>query len=116
MFSRWRTVRSRTFPARAASNALTGPFWSMVANRYPRGTPMKWTTYALASIALLAQSPARATATVCNNFQAPIGVAIAYDENGSVPSEGWWKVSPGGCPDVVFSGLDFYYTAESDSY
>src|SRR5262245_23340419 len=51
-----------------------------------------------------------------NNFRALISVAIAYDDNDAITSEGWWKVQPGVCSDIEFSGLDFYYTAESDSY
>ena len=65
---------------------------------------------------LLPCALARADIKVCNNFRAPISLAIAYEDNGSATSEGWWKVQPGVCSDIKFSGLDFYYTAESDSY
>jgi uncharacterized membrane protein len=65
---------------------------------------------------LLPWSTARADVTVCNDFRAPVNVAIAYAEAGSMTSEGWWRVEPNGCRNVPFDGLDFYYTVESDQY
>src|SRR5262245_3668582 len=66
--------------------------------------------------ALVPWSTARADVTICNDFRAPINVAIAYEDGGTMTSEGWWRVEPKACREVPFDGLDFYYSVESDTY
>jgi uncharacterized membrane protein len=70
----------------------------------------------LALFVLPPWSQARADVVICNDFRAAIKAAIAHEDKGSFTSEGWWRVEPNACRDVPFSGVDFFYTAESDKY
>lgn len=70
---------------------------------------------ALAAV-LAAAAPARADVVVCNDLQAALHVAIAYQDAGSVTSHGWWRVEGRQCRELPFSPLDFFYAAESEQY
>lgn len=63
-------------------------------------------------------SAARAEITVCNDFQAPIHVAFAYENEGRYTAAGWWSVEPQACQpvDFAFQGAALYYAADSDNY
>ncbi len=76
-------------------------------------------TYALAAATLaLAGNAAHADVTVCNDFGAPVYVALAADESGAVHAAGWWSVDPHECKgvDFAFQGTSLYYTADSAPY
>lgn len=71
-----------------------------------------------ASSLLFLGSHARAEMAVCNDFRAPIRVALAYESQGGFTAAGWWSVKPGACEpiDFAFQGGKLYYTAGSDQY
>jgi uncharacterized membrane protein len=66
----------------------------------------------------LTAAGARAEMSVCNDFQAPIRLALAYEDQGRFVASGWWRAAPGACArvDFAYSGATLYYTADSDSY
>lgn len=62
---------------------------------------------------------AHAKFEVCNETDANATVAIAYRENGSWISEGWWSVAANACQTVKDGELTaryFYYTAISENF
>jgi uncharacterized membrane protein len=63
-------------------------------------------------------SVASADVMVCNDFLAPIHVALAAPDKGSFAAAGWWSVAPKACQtlDFAFKGAALYYAADSDSY
>jgi uncharacterized membrane protein len=72
----------------------------------------------VASAYLSLSAPARADITICNEFTAPIHVALAYENQGSFTAAGWWEVGPNACEpaDFAFEGSKLYYAADSDDY
>jgi uncharacterized membrane protein len=75
------------------------------------------TAAAVAAFVLLGSS-ARADITVCNQFRAPVKVALAYEDQGTFTAAGWWRVEPDACEpvDFAFQGAKLYYAADSDKY
>jgi uncharacterized membrane protein len=67
---------------------------------------------------LLLGSIAQADIVVCNDFHAPIHVALAYGDQDSFTAAGWWSAEPNGCQavDFNFKGTTLYYAANSDPY
>lgn len=61
---------------------------------------------------------AHAEIMACNNFRAPIRLALAYDSDGGATSAGWWRIEPNSCRDIdfAFKGASLYYTADSEPY
>ena len=59
----------------------------------------------LASLATLAASAARGDLTFCNDGASERRVAIAYSDNGSWTSEGWWQLAGSSCTVVVAGDL-----------
>ena len=55
--------------------------------------------------------PAQANFAVCNKTTHPMLVAIAYSVNGAWLSEGWWRVEPQKCSDILTGALKarYYY-------
>jgi uncharacterized membrane protein len=68
--------------------------------------------------AALIGSSARAEMSICNDFQAPIHVAFAYESDGRYTAQGWWRVEPNACQpsDFAYQGTTLYYTADSNNY
>lgn len=63
-------------------------------------------------------SAARADIVACNDFRAPLRVALAYERDGRIAAAGWWSVQPNACRDIdfSFSGATLYYAADSEPY
>jgi uncharacterized membrane protein len=75
--------------------------------------------YALAAaIPFTLASSAHADITLCNDFRAPVYVALAAEEGAAVHAVGWWSVDPHACKtvDFPFQGATLYYAADSGSY
>ena len=76
--------------------------------------------YGLATVVplALACNAARAEIIVCNEFRAPIFVALAAEDGRAINAAGWWSVNPNECKpaDFPFQGTSLYYTADSASY
>ena len=74
------------------------------------------TTATILSFGLCAA--AHADIVACNDFRAPIRVALAYEREGGIASAGWWRVEPNACRDIdfAFAGATLYYTADSEPY
>jgi Protein of unknown function (DUF1036) len=75
--------------------------------------------YALAAaVPFTLASVAHAEITLCNDFRAPVYVALAAEEGPAVHAAGWWSVDPQACKtvDFPFQGTTLYYTADSGSY
>jgi uncharacterized membrane protein len=76
--------------------------------------------YGLAAVAplALACNAARAEIIVCNDFRAPIYVALAAEDGRAVNAAGWWSLNPNECKptEFPFQGTSLYYTADSASY
>ncbi len=57
---------------------------------------------------------------VCNGTESSVGVAVGYDDEGDLVSEGWWNLSPRGSPNecaVVITGAlrsRYYYVYAID--
>lgn len=67
--------------------------------------------FGLAIAFLIAAAPARANFTVCNKTEHPLAVAIGRLDGKSWISEGWWRVAPKGCTDILRGELKarYYY-------
>jgi uncharacterized membrane protein len=71
---------------------------------------------ALAICLLLASAPAHAQLEICNRTAAPYSLAIAYETDADVVSQGWWTVAPDKCETVITGELKrryFYHYAIS---
>lgn len=63
---------------------------------------MNWLSLAaIASLFLLAPSPASADMRVCNRTSSTVGLAIGYKRDGEWVSEGWWNLPKGNCETVL---------------
>jgi uncharacterized membrane protein len=62
-------------------------------------------------VPLLAAAPAQAKFSVCNKTDHPTAAAIGYFRGKVWVSEGWWKVEPGKCVDILRGALRarYYY-------
>lgn len=72
---------------------------------------------AVAALLLVAcVGPAEARLSVCNRSERAADVALGRYNGGMWRSEGWWKIGPNACADVIKSALDsrFYYLYASD--
>lgn len=60
---------------------------------------------------VLAAAPASASFTVCNKTTNPFLIAIARPAAKGWVSEGWWRVEPQGCTDILRGPLKarYYY-------
>lgn len=56
-------------------------------------------------------APAQAKLEICNKTPAPFTVAIAFETDADVVSQGWWTVDPDKCTTVVDGDLSrqYYY-------
>lgn len=80
---------------------------------------MRFATLTTASVFSLGfYAAAYADIVACNNFRAPICLALAYDSDGGVASAGWWRLEPNSCRDIdfAFKGASLYNTADSEPY
>jgi uncharacterized membrane protein len=62
------------------------------------------------ALAFFAQ-PAAAQLDICNKTPAALSVAIAYETDADVVSQGWWTIDPDKCETVITSELNkpYYY-------
>jgi uncharacterized membrane protein len=62
-------------------------------------------------VLFFASAPAQAKFTVCNKTEHPLSVAIGRYQEKAWVSEGWWKVEPPGCADILRPALKapYYY-------
>lgn len=60
---------------------------------------------------VLAAAPAAAKFTVCNKTTHPLMIAIGWHAKRGWVSEGWWRVAPQSCTDVLRGPLKarYYY-------
>jgi uncharacterized membrane protein len=61
-------------------------------------------------------APAQAQLQICNKTAAPLSLAIAYETDADVVSQGWWSVAPDTCETVITGELKrryFYHYAIS---
>ena len=67
--------------------------------------------FALAVVFAALASPARAEFSVCNKTTHPMMVAIGRAVKGTWVSEGWWRVEPQACTEVLRGALKarYYY-------
>lgn len=80
---------------------------------------MQAARFLLATALCAAPLAAQAELTVCNETDAPVSIAIGYNEGGTWTSEGWWNISPGACSVVVAGDLTkpyYYWRAEAARY
>lgn len=65
------------------------------------------------SLALLsvAAFPAHAKLEICNKTPSPFSVAVAYETDSDIISQGWWTVDPDKCETVIQGDLNrkYYY-------
>lgn len=56
-------------------------------------------------------APAQAKLAVCNKTEHPVAVAIGHLRGRDWVSEGWWRVEPKGCTDILRGVLTarYYY-------
>ena len=64
-----------------------------------------------ALLASLSATPAHANFAVCNKTDHPFLVALGRMRGKTWISEGWWRVEPKGCRDILRGGLSarYYY-------
>jgi uncharacterized membrane protein len=62
-------------------------------------------------LASLGASPALAKFAVCNKTEHPFAIALGHMSGGTWVSEGWWRVEPKGCTDILRGALKarYYY-------
>jgi uncharacterized membrane protein len=63
-------------------------------------------------------STAQAGVDFCNNYQVPVFISVAYQENGAWVSRGWEKIDSGACradPFDIQVG-HFYFRGETDLF
>lgn len=74
--------------------------------------------FATTAIVLSLGAAAQADIVACNDFRAPLRVALASERAGGIAAAGWWRVEPNACRDIdfAFTGASLYYAADSDSY
>ena len=61
-------------------------------------------------------SSAHAQMTVCNKTAAPLSLAVAYEADDNVVSQGWWDIKANDCMVVIEAALShpyYYYYAAS---
>jgi len=68
------------------------------------------TLFALGAFLLIA-SPAQAQLEICNKTTGEVAVAVAYDSEQDTISEGWTKIAPTACAEVIATPLSqpYYY-------
>jgi uncharacterized membrane protein len=83
---------------------------------YPMPRLARLAALTLASLAMAAT--ARADINLCNDFHAPIRVALAQPTTAGVAATGWWKLDPGVCHpvDYTLDATELYYSAVSNPY
>lgn len=61
-------------------------------------------------------APASAELTVCNDSASRVGVAVGYEQNKKLITEGWWNLKPGTCDSILPDPLNgrFYYLYARD--
>ena len=66
---------------------------------------------ALALFVSLGASPAQAKFAVCNKTEHPFAIALGHMSGGKWVSEGWWRVEPKACQDILRGALKarYYY-------
>ncbi len=71
---------------------------------------LRFAVVALAGL-FIAASPAHAKLEVCNRTSSPISVAIAFETDADIVSQGWWTVDPDQCERVINTDLNrqYYY-------
>lgn len=59
----------------------------------------------------LGASPAQAKFEVCNKTEHPFAIALGHMSGGKWVSEGWWRVEPKACQDILRGALKarYYY-------
>lgn len=59
----------------------------------------------------LGASCAQAKFAVCNKTEHPFAIALGHMSGGKWVSEGWWRVEPKGCTDILRGALKarYYY-------
>ncbi len=64
-----------------------------------------------------ATGPAQAGLAVCNKGAHPARVALGRFDGKAWMSEGWWKIAPNTCADLIKTPLDarFYYLYGTDT-
>lgn len=62
-------------------------------------------------VILLAAAPAHAKLEICNKTPSPFSVAIAFETDADIVSQGWWTVDPDKCSTVIEGDLtrQYYY-------
>jgi len=65
----------------------------------------------LAAVLAISAQPAAAQLEICNKTPAPYSLAIAYETDSDVVSQGWWTVDPDKCQVVIPTELNqpYYY-------
>jgi uncharacterized membrane protein len=65
----------------------------------------------LAAFAFLGAEPAAAKFRVCNKTDHPVSIAIGHLQGKGWASEGWWRVAPQDCADILQGALNarYYY-------
>ena len=53
--------------------------------------------------------PAHAQLEICNKTAAPFSLAIAYETDTDVVSQGWWTIDPDKCEQVIKTELKHQY-------
>jgi uncharacterized membrane protein len=68
-------------------------------------------------LALVAGLPAEAGLTVCNKGKHPATVALGRFDGRDWSSQGWWKIAPRACGNVIKTKLDarYYYLYGTDT-
>ena len=61
-------------------------------------------------------APARAELTVCNDSASRVGIAVGYEQEKKMVTEGWWNLKPGTCDSIIPDPLNgrFYYLFARD--
>lgn len=74
----------------------------------------------LGATGLVWAAPAAADLRVCNGTESSVGVAVGYDDDGELVTEGWWNLSaqgtPTDCATVIMGPLQtrLYYVYAID--
>jgi len=61
-------------------------------------------------------STANAYLTVCSKFARHMLLALAYQEGGSLTSQGWFGIAPGACTRLLLHAAPLYYRLESVTF
>lgn len=92
---------------------MTNP--TQTARRRMRGAGLA-ACLAVAGAVWLVPGIAHAEFRLCNRTQSRIGVAVAYKDDGSWTTEGWWNVAANSCETLLRGDLTgrFYYLYAMD--